>query len=145
MATSDPTALAAMTSDARIGRSTPTKRGTAGDAVRTRGPSSLPNKTNINTGTATVPITPSGSRTKILISSHVSLQSPRSMSMVTSLANRMTGQPEKHVLEVRALGAEFGHSHPMLGETVDDLRHQIVAVSADRVLGPLTEYGLHQR
>src|SRR5580765_7188960 len=79
IATSDRTALATISRTLRIGRSTDTACGTSGDARPTRGPSSRPSPTYTSTGRPTVPTTPSGSRRKILISSQVSFQSPRSM------------------------------------------------------------------
>src|SRR5262245_49589023 len=77
IATSERTALATIKRTLRIGMSTDTALGTSGDARPTRGPTSRPNPTYTSTGRPTVPITPSGSRRKILISSQVSFQSPR--------------------------------------------------------------------
>src|SRR5689334_20033341 len=112
----------AIISDAKIGRSTDTKRGMSGAPARTRGPSHRPNATKTSTGTTNVPINPSGSRTKILISSHVSFQSPRGMVLVASVPDRVAGQLEKDVFERRNLGAEVDDAHPMLGQTVDHVR-----------------------
>src|SRR5689334_18570426 len=108
--TRDSTALVVIKRDAKIGRSTETKRGTAGEAVRATGPSTRVSTTRTSTGTPTVPITPNGSRTKILTSSQVSLQSPRSMLSAASVANHVAGQLEKDVLKRRELRAEVGNS-----------------------------------
>ena len=116
IATSDSTALAAISSDARIGRSTDDERAARpASARRARGPSSRPkHDEDQRPECRRVPITPSGSRTKILISSQVSLQSPRSMVSSASVANRVAGELEEDVLERRQLGAEVGHADPML-------------------------------
>src|SRR5262249_33888897 len=74
-----------MSSDANTGRSTATKLLTPGGTTFNLLRNRRPTMANINTGTSKVPKTPSGSRTKILISSQVSFQRPRSMkSSVTS-------------------------------------------------------------
>ena len=73
---SDRTALTASSSAAKIGRSLATARGTFGEGPRISRPNMRPNRTKITIGSS-VPKTPSGSRTKILISSHVSFHSPR--------------------------------------------------------------------
>ena len=122
--TSDCTAPRAISNAAKIGRSSQTTRAASGGAVRARKPNTRPNTTKINTGTPTAPSTPSGSRTKILISSHVSLQSPRSMVSAVSIANRAARQLEKHVLEGRQLGEEVGHHDPMRRQAVDHVRHR---------------------
>ena len=102
-------------------------------ALRTRGPSIRPSTTKISTGMPTVPMTPIGSRTKILISSQVSPR-VRAAWSAASVANRVTGQLEKDVLERRQLGAEVDHADPMLRQALDDLGHEIVAAAANRDL-----------
>ena len=92
-----------------------------------------------------VPNTPIGSRTKILISTHVRRQSPLSMIAgprhgapsalarvtrhfrhtsvgILSVPDRMAGQPEEDVLERRDHGAEVGDPDAMLREALDHLR-----------------------
>src|SRR5215831_7916140 len=131
MATSDSTALAAIRTDAKIGGSTDMNRGTFPEPVRTLGPITRPNTTKTSTGTITVPITPSGSRTKILISSQVSRPSPRSITSPASVANRVTGQLEKDILERGNLGAEVNDPNPMLRKALNHLRDEIVTATAD--------------
>src|SRR5438046_7169503 len=128
MVTSDSTALIAIKSEMKTGKSMETNRGSSGAGVRTRPPASLAITTKSNTGMTMVPTTPSGSRTKILISSQVRRQSPRSM-CCRLRANLVAGHTEEHVLECRHGGAEFGHSNVVLGEAADHVRHQIVAAS----------------
>src|SRR6185436_9627801 len=130
MVTSDRTALRAIRIETRIGRSADTMSGGRRDAGPFSRPNIRPSTTNISTGNATVPITPSGSRTKILISSQVSVQSPRSTSGA-SIPNRMARQLQKHVFERRALGAKVGDLHAMLREACDHVRHHVVAASAN--------------
>src|SRR5213593_2834444 len=141
MATSENMVLVAISRDARIGRSTETTRGTWG-ACRTCGPSRRPNTTKIRTGTPTVPMTPSGSRTKILISSHVNPQSPRSMASGASVPNRVAGQLEKDVLECRQLRAKVDDPYAMLRQTLDHLCHQFAPQSAD---GQLQNVAVHRQ
>src|SRR5438128_6244992 len=109
--TSDSTALGVISTDANTGTSTPIKAENRDEAVTARRPSTRPIATNISTGTAIVPIAPSGSRMKILISSQVSLRRLR-----ISISNRVAGQLEEHVLEIRKLSAEVGHPDPVLGK-----------------------------
>src|SRR5439155_18992528 len=103
--------LVAIRSAAKIGRSTETTRGRSGEPLWIRGPNTQPSTTKISTGTP-APNTPNGSRTKILISSQVSLHSPRSMMSAASVANHVAGQFEKDVLECRELGAKVDHPDP---------------------------------
>src|SRR5512140_3517809 len=121
IATSDSTVLAVMSSDARMGRSTAIALGTP--RARTWLPNARPNATKISTGTPTVPNTPSGSRTNILVSSQVSLQSPRSIRV--SVPNHVAGQLEEHVLEGRNLRAEVEHRHPVFRQALDHVGHEI--------------------
>jgi hypothetical protein len=125
IATRDSTVLVVIRREARMGKSTETTRGRPGETRPTRGPSSRPNSTTINTGIPTVATTPSGSRTKILISSHVSCQSPRSMVSPASVPNHVASQLEKDVLECRELCAEVDHPHPVLRQALNHLGHQV--------------------
>src|SRR6185436_19936345 len=102
-----------MRRELNTGRSSSTERRPEAASPLNRRPSA----TNSSTGIPTVPNRPSGSRTKILISGHVSFQSPRSMS--PSVSNRVTGQPEKDILERREHGAEVGDPDSMFGEALD--------------------------
>src|SRR5262245_38940394 len=121
IAISDSTVLAVIRIDVRIGRSTEIARGTPGVACCTRDPSIRPNRMKIKTGTPIEPMTPSGSRRKILISSQVSFQSPRSMvSACLSVPNHVAGQFQKYILERRQLGAEVDDADPVLRQTLDD-------------------------
>src|SRR6185503_6476061 len=133
MATSESTALAAVRIDAKIGRSTDKKRGkrgTAGEPSRMSGPTKRASTTKTKTGTNTVPMTPSGSRTKILISSQVSCHTVRIEA--DSVANRVAGQLEKDVLERRDFRAEVGDRDSMLRDAADHQRHEIVTLSPQR-------------
>src|SRR6202048_1105166 len=145
IATRDSTVLVVITKEGRMGRSAEIARVTPGETRRSGEPSTRPNTTKINTGTATVPMTPSGSRTKILISSQVSFQSPRSMVSAPSVPNHVTGQLEKDVLECRELGAEVDHPHPMFRQTLDHLGHEIAPESANGQLQPLAAHRLDLR
>src|SRR5262245_25777264 len=152
IATSERTALATINRTLRIGMSTDMARGTSGDARPTRGPGSRPNPTYTSTGRPSVPITPSGSRRKILISSQVSFQSPRSMVSaevisvsLPSVANLMAGELKKHILECRKLGAEVDDADPVLAQTVDHVRHQVVAAAANRHPRSLAAHRVHLR
>ena len=60
----------------KIGRSTPMNDGTRGVGEDKRPPPILPSMTNSKIGKTNVPIAPSGSRRKILVSSQVSFQNP---------------------------------------------------------------------
>ncbi len=64
---------------ASTGSSVPTNPGMRGDGEDKRLPKMRPNTTNTTTGIPTVPMRPSGSRTKILISSQVSFRSWRNI------------------------------------------------------------------
>src|SRR5437667_4625840 len=125
IATRDRTVLRAIRTEARIGRSTEITRGTSAATRRLSEPNIWPNTTKINTGIPTMPMTPSGSRTKILISSQVSFESPRSTVSAASVPNHVASQLEKDVLERRKLCAEVDHPYPVFRQTLDHVRHQI--------------------
>jgi hypothetical protein len=78
MVASDSTALNAIMIETKIGRSAPTNAGIRWPGPLGRPPPSFPSRMKIRTGNSSVPIAPSGSRRKILISSQVSLHKPRS-------------------------------------------------------------------
>src|ERR1700693_5496901 len=105
MVTSDNTPLSAMSTDARTGSPTRTNTAAAIELGVVRPPSSRPATTNTRTGKRIDPNAPNGSRRKILISSHVSFQSPRNiiwflLSLVCLLVpNRSTGQLQKDVFQ----------------------------------------------
>src|SRR6266540_1489792 len=117
IATSDSTALAAIRSDARIGRSTEANRGMAIAPRRVNGPTARRSTMKNNTGIAIDPIRPSGSRAKILISSQVSRQSPRNIGK-SSVSNCVAGQLEKNVLERWDFRAEIGDPEAMFRQAV---------------------------
>src|SRR5215467_563266 len=108
MVTSDNTPLSAMSTDTKTGR--PTRRNPAvgrEPGIIRRPPNRL-TAAKTTTGNKIDPNAPSGSRRKILISSQVSFQSPRSIAGSLSIANRMAGQFQKDVLQVGQHSAEIG-------------------------------------
>src|SRR4051812_626146 len=115
--TSDNTALMPISSDASTGIAVAIPAGTPPGTGATRLPKTRPISTNTATGAATAPIAPSGSRTKILISSHVSCQSPRMRGSLVS--NRVAGELQEHILEARLNSAEVGHADAMERQAVD--------------------------
>src|SRR6478736_3837886 len=128
--TSDSTALIAMRTVEKTGKLTATSVPPldVGDRRARLPPAIRPSTTNAITGIAIVPKAPSGSRRKILISSQVSLSSPR-MGCMDSVADRVAGQLQEHVFEVGRAGPEVGHPDPVLGQTRDDLGHEILAAA----------------
>src|SRR5687767_10433217 len=128
IATSESTALMAIRIDARTGRSTFRNRGIRAVTARLCVATARLINRKTSTGMPMDPITPNGSRRKILISSQVRRSRPCSMG---SIADTVAGEAQEHVLERRDLGAEIDHRHAMLGQAVDDRRHQIVAAPAD--------------
>ena len=73
-----------------------------------------------------MPMTPSGSRTKILISSQVSCQSPRSMVVAQSRIEWPVSF-RKTSSSVGMLGPEVGDVDPMLRQALDHGGHEVVA------------------
>src|SRR5262249_45330902 len=142
IAISESTALVASRREAKIGRSTETKRGRPAPAPVPCGTRSRVSAKKLTTGSATVPMTPIGCGSKILIASQVSRQSPRSMvgtsiAICTSIANRVAGQLEKDVLERRDLRTKIDHRHSMLCHTLNHVGDEIVAVTADHEVRPV--------
>src|SRR5438034_7731921 len=102
--TSDRTALMAIMMQTNTGKPTRARvfvARTAGGRL----PTIRPMTTSTSTGMPIVANTPSGSRTKILISSQVRFHSPRSIVLVPY---RMAGQLEEYVFERRQHRAEIG-------------------------------------
>src|SRR5262245_55690821 len=143
---SDSTTLIASSSDAKTGRSSVKGRGTPGGGgpAPIRSPNIRPNNTKIPIGSS-VPKTPSGSRTKILISSHASFQSPRIITSARSISNRVSGQLEEHVLERLVRRPQIDHADSVLRHAVDHLRHEIASHAANRQLLPLAAHRLYLR
>src|SRR5271163_2130089 len=92
-------------------------------------PMTRPTTTKIRTGRKIEPNAPMGSRRKILISNQVSFQSPRNIALSLLIPNRMAGQFQKDVLQVRQHGAKVGDPDPVLGQTLDHFGHKVVAMS----------------
>src|SRR3954452_780916 len=132
MVTNESTALSEMSIAVNTGRSTVTKSGIGVGPYRGLGRGSIPIETKISRGSATVPITPSGSRMKIFISSHVNRQRPRSITVLGSLANRVAGQLEKHIFECRALRAEIDDAHVVLRKAANHVGDQRFSPPANR-------------
>src|ERR1700736_1773141 len=142
--TSDRTALIAINSEARTGSPTRTKLFAPGDCAESPRPSARPTTRKITTGITIVPIAPSGSRRKILISIHVSFHSPCSI-ISSLLSNRMTSQFKKHVLKVRKNGAEIRDSYSIFGQATNHLGHQVVASPTNGVPRVTAVYHLNSR
>src|SRR5712692_1185926 len=132
--TSDNTPLSAMSTATNTGSPARTNSAEANPGGWSRPPMNRPATTNTRTGRMIDPNAPSGSRRKILISSQVSFQSPRSMALSVLIANRMAGQLQKDVLQVRQHGSEVGDPYPVLGQTMDYLAHEVVAPHPNREL-----------
>src|SRR5712675_1949429 len=113
--TSDSTALMLMKTAEKTGKLTRTR----GEEAATLRPASRPRTTNITTGMPIVPIAPSGSRRKILISSQLNFTRPRNI-VSPLIANGMPGQLEEDIFEVGELCPEVGDPDPVLGQTLDD-------------------------
>src|SRR5229473_1996691 len=132
--TSDNTPLSAISTDTKTGSPTRTNSEAATALGWSRPPMNRPTNTNTSAGSRMDPNAPSGSRRKILISSQVSFQSPCSMALSVLIANRMAGQLQKDVLQVRQHGAEIGDAYPVLGQTLNYLAHEVLAQTAEREL-----------
>src|SRR5579859_7028897 len=106
MATSDNTPLIAMSTETKTG--SPTRRNPAVATEPVAGPPAANRltTTKTRTGNRIDPNAPSGSRRKILISSQVNFQSPRSIARSLSIADRMSGQFQKDVLQIGQRRAE---------------------------------------
>src|SRR5580700_1513707 len=141
MVTSDNTPLSAIRTDAKTGRPTRTNPAAAVEVWLSRPPIMRPTTTNIRTGNRIDPAAPIGSRRKILISSQVSLKSPRNI-CVSLIANRMAGQFQKNVLQIRQHSTKIGDADAVLGETLDHLGHEVVAAALNGETGLLAGHGL---
>src|SRR5271155_5542468 len=108
--TSDKTPLMAISTETKTGNPTRTNPRAASARGGPPPPNSRPATTNTRTGKIIDPNAPSGSRRKILISSQVSFQSPRNISELLqsrSISNRMPGELQKDVFQVRQYRAEI--------------------------------------
>src|SRR5437763_8305544 len=143
MVTSDDTPLSAMSTDTKTGSPTRKNPAVESEPGVTRPPPNRFATTKTRTGNKIDPNAPSGSRRKILISSQVSFQSPRSIAQSLSIANRMAGEFQKDVLEVGRLGAEVGDPDPIFGETLDHLGHEVVAPALKSEPGVLAYHVLN--
>src|SRR6476620_10829724 len=76
----------------------------------------FPSRTKTSTGMRTVPIAPSGSRKQTFISIQVSWINPRS---IWSVADRVAGHCQKHILESRENGPEIGHVDAAFGNAAN--------------------------
>src|SRR5579872_6391377 len=141
--TSDNTELSAINTATKTGSSTRTNWAAAIPLGGSRPPMNRPISTNTRTGRTIDPNAPSGSRRKILISIQVSFQSPCSMALSVLVANRMAGQCEEDVLQVRQHGAEVGDPDPILGQTMDYLAHEVVPQPLNCELRAVAHHGLH--
>src|SRR5215471_1946899 len=88
-------------------------------------------------GTPIAATSPSGSRTKIRISSQASFRSPR----MCLVPDRVPGELEEHVLERREHGAEVANGEVVGGDEANDSGDEIVAPSLHRVRGALDGRG----
>src|SRR5437762_1604517 len=127
MVTSDNTPLSAISTDTKTG--SPTRKTPAVESERGVGrpPANRLTATKTRTGNKIDPNAPSGSRRKILISSQVSFQSPRSIAESPSIADRMAGQFQKDVLQVGQHSSDVGDPDPILGETLEHFGDEVVA------------------
>src|SRR4051812_18648263 len=128
--TSELAALRIIITDASTGNAAATVPPGRIAARASAGPATRPSPRKTMTGMPTVPETPIGSRTKILISSHVS----RSRFTWPSLANRPASQSQEHILEGRQLGTKVRDPDPVLRDARDDVRDQIAPPAPDRDL-----------
>src|SRR5215211_8998508 len=99
MVTSESTAFKAISSDTSTGTIAAPPPAPDVAVMRGAAPAILPSTRTMATGTPTVPTRPRGSRTKILISSHVSDQSP------FSIGHPLLSTPHSHVQTTRAARA----------------------------------------
>src|SRR3954469_7027698 len=125
MVMSDSTALSAIRIAASTGRSMVTRAGASRGPPAPERPNIRPSTTKTRTGMTTVPMTPSGSRTKILISSHVSVSRPLNIRR-PSVPDRMAGDVEEHVFQRRSIGAKIRDLDLMIRDTANHPRDQVV-------------------
>src|SRR4029079_13941236 len=93
-------------------------------------PNIRPSTTKTRTGTRTVPMTPSGSRTKILISSHVSVSRPLNIRR-PSVPARMAGGVEEHVFQCRSVGAKIRDLDLTIRDTANHTRDQVIPLTTN--------------
>src|SRR5262245_7650092 len=106
----------------------------------TFGPTNRARPKKTMSGMRRLPKSPSGSRAKILISSHVSFSSDLSAIVIHSLlpplrgsvTNGMPSQFQKHILEVRLFASELRDPDPVLRDAVNDIGHEILASASQR-------------
>src|ERR1035438_9297475 len=124
MVTSDNTPLSAISTDTKTG--SPTRRNPVAEREPgvSRPPANRPTTTKTRTGNKIDPNAPSGSRRKILISSHVSFQSPFNIAESLSIANRMACQLQKDILQVGQHRGEVGYPDPILGVIFSRVREK---------------------
>src|ERR1017187_3903173 len=129
--TSDSTAPMVMSMDTSTGMPpAPNRPLRVNEGGTLRPAETRPIRTNASTGMTIVPIAPSGSRRKILTSSQVSCQSPRRL-VIGSVADRVAGELQEDILEVRVQRPELGDLDPVLGQGLDHLADELVAGAAD--------------
>src|SRR3954462_3801989 len=129
MVMSDSTALSAIRIAASTGRSIVTRAGASRPAAPER-PNIRPSTTKTRTGMTTVPMTPSGCRTEISISSHVSVSSPLSIRR-PSVPDRVAGDVEEHVFQRRSIGAKIRDLDLMIRDTANHTCDQVVPLAAN--------------
>src|ERR1044071_9124519 len=91
---------------------------------------------NATTGIATDPNRPIGSRTKILTSSHVN-RSSASIDRI-SIADRVAGQSQKDIFEIREHGLELLDMHAVRRQSLNHTRHQLRVPAPHSVAAALT-------
>src|ERR1039458_910730 len=131
MVTSESTALMAIRSDTRTGRPAPESPLPVNEEGASLWFVTRPNTTKSSTGTTMVPIAPSGSRRKILISIK-SASKAHAASLCFLLANGVTGQFEENVLKVGKNCPEIRDSNPIFRKAVNHFGNEIVAAAANR-------------
>src|SRR3954469_6956580 len=130
MVMSDSTALSAIRIAASTGRAMVTRAGASRGTPPPDRPNGRPRTTKSRTGMTTVPMTPSGSRTKILISSHVSVSRPLSIRR-PSVPDRVAGDVEEHVFQRRSIGAKIRDFDLMIRDTANHTCDQVVPLAAN--------------
>src|SRR5262245_57227892 len=126
----------------RIAAATGTSTRTLPDVARDPEPSIRPSSTKSSTGTPTVPKSPSGSRTKILTSSHVSFHSPFIRLLRPAaighrpcvlVSHRMSRQLDEHILERRQDRPEVLDADLVLGNRLNHAADEIIALALEHV------------
>src|SRR5215510_12762522 len=128
---SDPTALSAISTVVNTGRKPPPGHPRRAGPITVAGDTTRDIPRNTSSGIAIDPNNPSGSRAKILISSHVSFA--RDLSVIVALVtDRVSCQFEEYILEVRSLAPKLGHLDPMFRDAADDDSDEVLAAAAQR-------------